>query len=346
MIKFFLIIFSLFFSLPAFTQNFSINDKNIRVSYDKPTQSKKPSIADSILQEVKQSQKSNPVNVNKHENTLSQEQILLNQKILEKPQIKTDCDRDKYVCLISNIFKDRIVIELENRTFATRTISISTIFNNVQSLSNIGGTYDLILKAKQRKQIDVITQIDPTKSYGYKYNYTSIMGSIDAIHDDKYIYDLPFEINKSFKLLQGYGGNFSHQTPDNYYSYDFRMPTKTQVISARDGRIIKVEQRYTQGGPYKELLKKANTVYVEHPDGTIGIYAHLYTGGVIVKEGDYVQRGQLIAYSGNTGYSDSPHLHFNVAKITKGAKFISIPIKIRTSLGVERQLKMGNYYSK
>ncbi|HCR85129.1 MAG TPA: hypothetical protein DIV86_00470 [Alphaproteobacteria bacterium] len=337
----------LLFSTNSFAQHFTTNDKNIKVQFGGQNKTEGSNIiyqkqapAQNIPSPIKEGSAGQKIY------QLSDEQLLLSQKIKEKPEIKTDCDRGNEVCLISNVFKDRIVVELENRTFATRTIKIKTYFQNVKSLTSIGNNYELTLASKERKLIDTIIQVDPTLSYGYKYDYTSYMGKKDAVHDDSYIYDLPFEYGKSYKLLQSYGGKFSHSGPENYYSYDFRMNTGTPVTAARDGRVIIVKENFTQGGPHKAYEFRANRIYVEHSDGTIGIYTHLAKNGAIVKVGDYVQKGQHIGYSGNTGFSDIPHLHFNVSKIIREQNFRSLPIKIRTSNGIERQLKVGVYYGK
>jgi murein DD-endopeptidase MepM/ murein hydrolase activator NlpD len=47
-------------------------------------------------------------------------------------------------------------------------------------------------------------------------------------------------------------------------------------------------------------------------DGTYAEYLHLRHGGTVVKPGDRVVAGQLIGYSGNTGWSSTPHIHFHV----------------------------------
>ncbi len=46
--------------------------------------------------------------------------------------------------------------------------------------------------------------------------------------------------------------------------------------------------------------------------GTYGFYAHLQKGSLLVKPGDTVKKGQVIAKLGNTGNSDSSHMHFHL----------------------------------
>ena len=65
-------------------------------------------------------------------------------------------------------------------------------------------------------------------------------------------------------------------------------------------------------------------ILIEHPNNLSTLYAHLSL--IKVKNGDAVESGDLIGYSGNTGYSTGPHLHFTVYA-TKGVEIKSFPSK-------------------
>ena len=48
-----------------------------------------------------------------------------------------------------------------------------------------------------------------------------------------------------------------------------------------------------------------------HPDGTFASYAHIKKNSVKLNVGDKVKKGDIIAASGNTGWTNGPHLHFS-----------------------------------
>ena len=56
-----------------------------------------------------------------------------------------------------------------------------------------------------------------------------------------------------------------------------------------------------------------NHVIIDIGGGHYAFYAHLKPGGIRVKLGDKVKRGQVIGLVGNTGNSTEPHLHFHIS---------------------------------
>ncbi len=111
-------------------------------------------------------------------------------------------------------------------------------------------------------------------------------------------------------LTQGNGGQ-THQGR-MYYAYDLASPIGTPVYAMQSGQVIGLYDRYpdTGGGPDKS--NKFNYVYLEHDDGFRSVYAHLQEGfrnEITLAIGDRVERGDLIGFSGNSGWSGGPHLH-------------------------------------
>lgn len=167
-------------------------------------------------------------------------------------------------------------------------------------------------------------------SLNYAWHY--IMGDINAVPDGA-VYDLPFAPGQSFRINQGYGGAFSH-SGELEYSLDLALPDNTPVYAAREGVVVAVQSGYTEGRVDPALRSRANYITVLHPDGTFAHYAHLRSGGSLVKVGDPVRRGQIIGFSGNTGYTSGPHLHFHVYRATSATGgWRTIPTLFETSAG-------------
>lgn len=115
----------------------------------------------------------------------------------------------------------------------------------------------------------------------YKYNYAYIPGSVYAVHDDSYIYSLPYASGSSYYVTQGYNGTFSH-FGEEAYTIDWSMPEGTGIYAARDGTVIATRDIYSKGGNDKKYLDYANYILIRHYDGTIGEYFHFKQYGVIL----------------------------------------------------------------
>ena len=137
-------------------------------------------------------------------------------------------------------------------------------------------------------------------------------------HDDSARYQFPFEGSTPRQLTQGVGsdtgsyrlvvGSTTHSGRLRY-SFDFAMPIGTKVLAARDGKVFRVVDGFTKGGINRSLLSKANSVIILHEDNSLGLYTHLKPG-ILVKEGDEIRAGDVIALSGNTGYTTGPQFTF------------------------------------
>lgn len=118
-------------------------------------------------------------------------------------------------------------------------------------------------------------------------------------------YVLPWRIGQSYEARP----HLARETSVQRFAIDFPMPIGTPIVASRGGIVVRIEDRYADGDnrPGHE-----NYVFVEHDDGTVAQYIHLTKDGVHVDLQEPVVQGQLIGWSGHTGESTAPHLHFDV----------------------------------
>lgn len=182
---------------------------------------------------------------------------------------------------------------------------------------------------------------DVGRSWSFQYDLKWVTGDYTARHNPGAVYELPFGAGTEFLVGQGFHGTKTHQRK---YAIDFDLPIGTPVRAARKGTVIETEESFRKGGLDPALKSRANFVKIRHKDGTIGHYVHLRHMGVEVSVGDRVRAGQLIGYSGDTGYSSGPHLHFEVFSATRDLERRTIPVKFRTARRGVIHLQEGFYY--
>ena len=125
---------------------------------------------------------------------------------------------------------------------------------------------------------------------------------------------LPWHIGQSFKLTQGNCTFESHSLSNKQYmSFDFKMPVGTPILAVDDGRVFVVVDKFRDN--IDRGFDQANIIGVEHSGGILTWYTHLTFEGSLVQVDDQVSRGEQIGYSGNTGDSSYPHLHFFAQQI-------------------------------
>ena len=150
--------------------------------------------------------------------------------------------------------------------------------------------------------------------------------------DTSYVYALPFEEGKSFKVIQGYFSRFSHK---ERAALDFNMKRGTNITAARGGVVIRAKEDGTLGGLKKKYRSDGNNIVIEHEDGSRAGYWHLQHNGALVNVGDTVTKGQVIALSGKTGYALVPHLHFLVWRYDSTRKWQQVATRFQTSNGIK-----------
>ncbi len=140
-------------------------------------------------------------------------------------------------------------------------------------------------------------------------------GIVAASRENALRIKLPYPIGNSYRMIQGPHGAFSHDG-FNSYAYDFRMQEGSPISAAAPGRVVRVKQDSLQGGKDPAYIDQGNSIIIDHGNGLFTQYLHLQNQSARVREGDLVKGGQIIALSGNTGYSSTPHLHFQMQDAT------------------------------
>lgn len=87
----------------------------------------------------------------------------------------------------------------------------------------------------------------------------------------------------------------------NHGGTDFAAPEGAPVTAANSGRVVLARQ----------LAIRGSTVIIDHGGGVFSGYAHL--SAFAVAEGQFVEKGQLIAFVGDSGLSTAPHLHWEIS---------------------------------
>jgi murein DD-endopeptidase MepM/ murein hydrolase activator NlpD len=151
------------------------------------------------------------------------------------------------------------------------------------------------------------------------------------------MYSLPVE-ESNYELGQGFHGGFSHDDAANRYAVDLIVPEGTAVLAARAGVVMQASSGFSDGGVDPGLARRANQIRILHDDGSMALYAHLQENGVVVRRGQRVTLGQVIGYTGNTGYTSGPHLHFTV-QVNGGLELLSVPFRM---IGPHGQLPLRN----
>ncbi len=230
---------------------------------------------------------------------------------------------------------------VENVQAADVTVTFEMELTNL--IANVAFPYTTTLAGKSKVKLFTLSPEDASRGWSWTYTYYSTFGSTTAVHDDSYVYSLPYAPGKAFRVSQSYNGTYSHFGADQY-AIDWRMPQGTPVYAARGGKVVGVKNDSNIGGDDSKYDWDANYVLIQHSDGTLGQYVHLMKGGTCVQVGQQVEAGEQIGLSGNTGHSTGPHLHLSIFKAQDGKHRITIPVRYSTAEAFATTLEEGRSY--
>lgn len=244
-----------------------------------------------------------------------------------------------HVRVLTRRTEDRMQVWVRNSELCEVTVTF--VANTVNLRSTVKFPYTATFKPGETEAF-VLSPTNPAKPWSYAYTNFYELGSTVSKPDGT-IYSLPYLPGQFHLVTQGYNGKFSH-FGENEYAIDWGMPVGTPVCVARGGLVVKVKDDSAGGGPSLKYDPDDNYILIRHADGTLGQYCHLLRHGAKVTAGQMVHRGQVIALSGDTGFSTGPHLHFCVFKAKNGCTRSSIPVKFRTAHHHAITLLAGHRY--
>lgn len=213
----------------------------------------------------------------------------------------------------------------------TSAVPVSYKFDFTLENARLEDRSKLLVVVPPKGQADgpALSPADPRKAWNWNYTSYYHFGTQSGT-DSKFLYALPFEQGSEFEVIQAFHGTLSHKGKDAY-AVDFDLPEGTPVVAARKGLVVFIKEDSDQGGPDASYRELANNVIVAHTDGTLARYVHLQKGGVKVGLGDWVEMGEVLGLSGNTGYSTRPHLHFDVYRPGPNQEVVTIPFQLRVN---------------
>ena len=108
---------------------------------------------------------------------------------------------------------------------------------------------------------------------------------------------------------------------------DYTLPMNTPVLAASDGTVWRAGEDYTGYGIM---------VLIRHADGGGTLYAHL--NDYRVAPGQIIKKGEVIGYSGNSGNSTGPHLHFEArTQVDKSTTAYDGTLTMRNEVDVPKE---------
>lgn len=177
-------------------------------------------------------------------------------------------------------------------------------------------TYPVTLKIKANEafrgkiveSVPADFQISPGEEGTISYSEQTIIPESYDPKTETNIPDLPLPFDGDYSVTLGFGEQLVDKTEisiykksglDGHDGIDFALPKGTPVLSVDAGKVILAKENWIYG----------TSVVIEHSWGR-SYYGHL--SEIKIGQGSFVQKGTQLGFSGSTGLSTGPHLHFSL----------------------------------
>lgn len=190
--------------------------------------------------------------------------------------------------------------KLQKETVQVRYVKDKQLIKKNRSINIIDGNYkkNEIIKVAKGK-VTLSSKNKERTAAEYKTVFGKVYGvttPYDLTNDSSFMLPMSSKITSAFGNARVYNG-----VAKSYHTgTDFRAPVGSVIKASNDGKVVLAMSRFYLG----------NVIYIDHGRGAYTYYSHL--SKFLVKEGDRVKKGQIIAKSGKTGRITGPHLHYAV----------------------------------
>ncbi|MBR5885631.1 MAG: M23 family metallopeptidase [Alistipes sp.] len=199
------------------------------------------------------------------------------------------------------------VIERDRNIFGILFESAPYDFNSDYEQQRLSLHEKLLERSKHQMLRDLTWQTSTieAKLAELEQTYSTLQTNLDAVGDMRNnIPSIQPVINHQLTLLTAGYGMLMHpfyRTLQSHQGVDYTIPEGQSIFATADGVVKEVLGTTSTSGI---------TVVIDHGNGYTTSYSHLQKAKV--KRRQKVRRGDIIALSGNSGLSLSPHLHYEV----------------------------------
>lgn len=211
---------------------------------------------------------------------------------------------------LSNIVVESFDTEYQTIQYETKTIIDKTL-DSSQSYVKQQGTNGLSKVTYATKEINGIimaTSLVEEEVISETVDKIVVYGGKNVVYYGSSTY-WAWPTTKPFRISSGYGYRY-HPIRGQYHFHpalDITGVSKRDIYSVQDGVVLKAVQTGYNGG-------NGTYITIDHGNGYIASYLHLKANSILVKVGERVTKGQMIATMGTTGSSTGVHLDFRVKK--------------------------------
>ena len=226
-------------------------------------------------------------------------------------RLSTDKLREQYEAMSERY--DSLEMILDNITARDQSVFRSLFesdpydMESEQSEERLALYEQNIVKSKRQLVADLHAEVEEmnAKAAELEASWRRIKELGDGLGDkSRNIPSIQPVLNKQLTLLTaGYGTimNPFYRTLRSHQGVDYAMAEGSSVFATADGTVREVSDKNSTMG---------KTIVIDHGNGYRTSYSHLLS--TLVRRGQKVQRGDVIALSGNSGLSLAPHLHYEV----------------------------------